>query len=129
MQLRLGWLCPIRRSDPCPANRCSSVALDGLRGPAGMRTYTRSRRTRPGHPAPAPLRYSSHGGCCIEEVEKMTGKTITELALDAIDQALAESISAQPGSAVSPVRSGVVSRHRALNNVQIDKRGCIIDGR
>jgi hypothetical protein len=36
----------------------------------------------------------------------MTGKTITELALDAIDQALAESISAQPGSAVSPVRSG-----------------------
>jgi hypothetical protein len=74
MQLRVGWLYPIGRSDPCPANRCSSVALDGLRGPAGMRTYTRSRRTRPGHPAPAPLRYSSHGGCCIEEVRENRGK-------------------------------------------------------
>ena len=37
----------------------------------------------------------SHGVCCIEEVEEMTGKTIRELALDAIDQALAESIRQQ----------------------------------
>src|SRR5467141_1838586 len=37
-----------------------------------------------GAPAPAPLGYSSHGASCIEDVWKMTEKTIQELALDAI---------------------------------------------
>jgi len=41
------------------------------------------------------VRVYSPGGC-IKEIEKMTGKTIRELALDAVDQALAESIRQHP---------------------------------
>src|SRR5437764_15292893 len=60
-----------------------------------MRTYTRSRRTRHGHRRLRRCGIIRTGGSCIEDVWKMTEKTIQELALDAIDQALAESIRQQ----------------------------------